>query len=150
MNLDVTYDAYCGLYCGSCPAFLKTKKEVEEGRNIFEGDDAACLGCKSEVVSKWCRICGMKSCSKTKGFDTCADCTEYPCEMIDNFVNDPNWLYHIETPDYIESTRKNGKEKWLKEMKERWSCPSCSEAQDWYSKECPKCKQQQRGYEKKM
>jgi len=90
----------------------------------------------------------MKSCAKGKGYDSCAECADYQCERIRSFVHDPDWLYHIETPWYIQSIRKYGKEQWLREMSVRWSCPNCGEIQDWYSKECSKCKMPQRGYEK--
>lgn len=149
MNLTEKPDAYCGLFCGSCPTFLKTVAAVKEGRTDFSNPEGFCLGCKSEVISGWCTQCNLKSCAREKGYDTCAECSEYPCEAMKGFVEAGDWMYHIETPYYIALIKREGKPAWLEQMKKRWSCTGCGKPQDWYAMACPGCGTPQRGYPQK-
>lgn len=47
--------AYCGLYCGSCKAYLKEK----------------CPGCAKNEKAAWCKI---RSCNMQNGTAACAEC----------------------------------------------------------------------------
>jgi hypothetical protein len=127
---------------------MKTEAAVKAGRTDFSHPEGFCLGCKSDVISGWCAQCTFKECARKKGYDTCAECTEYPCTPIQGFIHDPDWLYHIETPGYIASIKKNGKAAWLKEMETRWSCPSCAQPADWYTMECTRCGTTLKGFKK--
>jgi hypothetical protein len=55
---DENLIAYCGLYCGACPRFLKGK----------------CSGCKANIKSKWCKV---KPCNIETGIKSCAECKKY-------------------------------------------------------------------------
>ena len=69
---DPNFVAYCGLYCGACRSYLK-------GR---------CPGCHDNERAKWCKL---RSCCIGKGYQTCADCTEYPdpgdCKNFNNIMS---------------------------------------------------------------
>lgn len=60
-EVDITKDenliAYCGLYCGACPRFLKGK----------------CNGCKENNPS-WCKV---KPCNLENNYTSCADCKQF-------------------------------------------------------------------------
>lgn len=64
--------AYCGLYCGSCKAYLKDK----------------CPGCHENSKASWCKV---RSCNIEHGYKSCADCTEYSdpreCRKFNNFIS---------------------------------------------------------------
>ena len=64
--------AYCGLACNNCGMFIKGK----------------CAGCHSPKPMN--RNCKMKACAQEKGYQTCADCTEFnnlrDCKKLNNFV----------------------------------------------------------------
>lgn len=149
MNLEEKRDAYCGLYCGACPVFISTAAAIAAGKTDFTNPEGFCLGCKSAVVSGWCAQCTLKSCAKEKGFDTCAECAKYPCEPMKGFIEAADWPYHIETPYNVALIKKDGKAAWMENQKERWSCPGCDTAQDWYAKKCASCGAELRGYDKK-
>lgn len=88
-------DAYCGLYCGACPKFMMTENgEIEEfaAKNGLSVEDFACSGCKSGQVAKWCRVCKLKMCAQEKGFDSCAECRDYPCTDLISFRMTRNTL----------------------------------------------------------
>ncbi|MBN1397949.1 MAG: DUF3795 domain-containing protein [Bacteroidetes bacterium] len=64
--------AYCGLYCGACPAYLKEK----------------CPGCLENKRAGWCKI--RLCCSENK-YKSCADCTEFKdvndCKKFNNAIS---------------------------------------------------------------
>jgi deoxyhypusine synthase len=51
---DPEFIAYCGLYCGACPRFLKGK----------------CSGCRKSETLSWCKI---RNCNENNNYHTCAD-----------------------------------------------------------------------------
>jgi len=92
--------AYCGLNCDECKAFKATQKRdfewkkqiaehwMEQLKVEFEPQDAECNGCKSGVISGWCRkICRIRPCAQEKNVKTCAHCDNYPCSMLKEFLS---------------------------------------------------------------
>jgi hypothetical protein len=90
---------YCGLDCSKCDAFKATqtrdvdfKKQIaerwtREQATEFTPQDIECDGCRSERISGWCsRICLIRPCAEERGVDTCAHCTDYPCEKLEKFL----------------------------------------------------------------
>ena len=53
---DKNLTAYCGLYCGACPRYLK-------GR---------CAGCRENEKLSWCKI---RDCNMQHSYSSCADCS---------------------------------------------------------------------------
>lgn len=136
-------DGFCGLFCASCPNYMASEK----------GDPKAvgaslCHGCKSDKKDPdlWCANCTLKACALEKGVSFCYECDEFPCNQLEGFKNDPNFPYHLEVYDYMQMIKTEGKDKWLKEMKKRWSCPSCGTAFDWWTTTCTKCGGKTDGY----
>jgi hypothetical protein len=56
---DENLIAYCGLYCGACPRYVKGK----------------CPGCLVTEKSQWCNV---RPCNIGKGYKSCAQCSEFP------------------------------------------------------------------------
>jgi len=92
--------AYCGLDCSKCKAFKATQtKDAEEKRKIaerwtegmktrFKAEDIDCRGCKTDVISGWCRkICKIRPCADKRKVETCAHCEDYPCEKLKEFLS---------------------------------------------------------------
>ncbi|MBN1499318.1 MAG: DUF3795 domain-containing protein [Spirochaetes bacterium] len=65
---NVSLVAFCGLFCGSCRAYLK-------GR---------CKGCSENTKASWCNIrkCCIENCIKS-----CAECTKNGIENCKDFRN---------------------------------------------------------------
>ena len=71
IKTDVSLIAYCGLYCGACPSYLKER----------------CPGCRDNVKATWCQI--RKCCEENK-FQSCADCTKVEpddCKKYNTFFS---------------------------------------------------------------
>jgi len=58
ITVDPNLVAYCGLYCGACPRYLKDR----------------CPGCHDNHKATWCKI---RSCCIEHGYATCASCTDH-------------------------------------------------------------------------
>lgn len=90
---------YCGIDCGECDAYIATinRDEALKARTAeqwskelgieMKPGELTCLGCKSNVNTKYCGECPIRSCNETKGIEICADCKDYPCERIESFLN---------------------------------------------------------------
>jgi hypothetical protein len=95
--------AYCGLHCNECEMFKATqakdyeqKKQIakrwsDQGEIKFKPEDIDCEGCKSDVLSGWCRkICKIRPCAEERKVETCAHCNDYPCGKLKEFLsNEP-------------------------------------------------------------
>jgi len=91
--------AYCGLVCSDCPAFLATQKndDVERKRVAelwskeygasIKPEEINCDGCLStgDKVFGHCRVCNIRKCGQSKNVQSCAYCSEYPCEKNKSF-----------------------------------------------------------------
>jgi hypothetical protein len=136
MNLDERL-GYCGLYCPGCGVFQATI----EGPGLSAGDGSVmrCLGCNSEVLTKWCANCELKDCARDLGFRYCGECGKFPCEKFVRFRDDREYPYHQDTPAMMERLSVVGLEAWCAEQDARWNCPSCGARFDWFATACPKC-----------
>lgn len=95
--------AYCGLDCCACRAFKATQAKDSEWKKTianqwneglstgFSPEDIDCNGCRSETISGWCRkICKIRPCAEQKKVKTCAECDDYQCEKLKEFLsNEP-------------------------------------------------------------
>lgn len=91
--------AFCGLECGSCPAYIATQsgdtvalagvaaRWSSETDMQIAADSILCDGCKSGStrINTFCAFCGIRECAVRRGFDTCARCEAYPCEKLLDF-----------------------------------------------------------------
>ncbi len=105
---------YCGLNCETCDAFVATKnndnnlrektaKEWSKMNQVeIRAEDINCVGCKEDGVKiSFCAYCEIRSSNITKGYSSCAECKEYPCEQESNLINNVP-----DAREYIEKNRK--------------------------------------------
>ena len=88
----------CCLYCGLCPRYQSTAK-------------SRCPGYKVLSLTISCKIynCGVKK----NGFETCAQCGEFPCDKYDKFFDWDSFISHKVCLPNLERVRKVGLKKWL-------------------------------------
>ena len=139
--METRYDTYCGLYCGACSVMRANEQGlVEETAAEWETkpEDITCHGCKSDVLSVYCRTCEIKACAVEKGIEFCADCSAYPCERLIAFRDD-EWPHHSVVTRNSDEIRQLGSEHWLESQAKRWRCSACSHRTTWYDETCPSC-----------
>ena len=81
---------YCGLDCAKCPVYITTKNNDEELRKKTAeqwGMDVEKLycemcNCEDGQVFEWCEQCPIRACARERGFTTCAECPDYPCDKM--------------------------------------------------------------------
>jgi len=134
-------EAYCGLYCGACPVYLKREGDwivqvvVEQYGLSFEA--LRCEGCRSDVLSPSCMDCGIRDCAQRKGLDSCAPCGEFPCKEIAGFgAVRP---HGAEAVPNLKAIRRDGAEQWRIDQAAHWACNQCGTVGSWYEQVCPTC-----------
>ena len=147
--MDYRFDAYCGLYCGSCERLHASKDNKltefsKDGNQLIE--DIKCFGCKSDTVAKHCRTCEIKLCNQEKNIEFCNQCPEYPCVKLTEFKETPRYPYHCEVFDNLKFIEEKGLKQWLEEQQNRWSCPKCNNEFMWYTQQCEQCGTEVNGY----
>ncbi len=92
--------AYCGMDCSDCEGFLATeendndkRKEVAEKWSLQYNSDIKteqinCSGCKSDGEKFFFTedMCPIRKCNIAKGTANCAECNEYQCTRLKDFI----------------------------------------------------------------
>ncbi len=89
--------AYCGINCSTCPAYVATQKEQDSVRikiaelwsdkdHHYEACEITCKGCHEPWGKKFrhCKECQVRACAREKLYDTCAECSDYPCNKLED------------------------------------------------------------------
>lgn len=95
--------ARCGLYCGACRKYVAGK----------------CPGCRANEKAEWCKI---RSCSASKGYHSCADCSMdvRECKTFSNLIGKIfGLIFRSDRHACIARIREAGKEAYVAEMAEK-------------------------------
>ena len=92
--------AACGLVCSGCFAYKATMKDdnalraktAEFWSTIYGADikpkDINCAGCLTDGVKfNHCNVCEIRKCCLEKGYENCAHCPDYSCDILEGFLN---------------------------------------------------------------
>lgn len=93
--------AYCGLDCGECEAYIATQKNDRAGLEAtakkwaeqFGGKDISaemciCDGCPSgkRTSPAHAVTCAIRLCASAREVATCAHCPDYGCDTLNGFL----------------------------------------------------------------
>lgn len=133
--------AYCGLYCPMCSfiaacetkdrAHLSAMPEQYDHLKQHTFEECACPGCREQQDR--CH-CAMKPCAESKGFISCADCKDFPCQTITDFGDD-GAPHHSQAVQNLWKIKEIGYDMWQQEMDSQCQC-ECGYRQSWYLN-CP-------------
>lgn len=124
-------DGYCGIYCGSCPLYLKSKAAKDPAKVV-------CLGCKSDKTAPHCTTCAIKTCAQGKKLSSCGQCKGFPCAKTKPFHGNGE-DYRLLAEKSCYAIRDGGCGAWLKAQPKRWTCPKCGTRFSFKDEACPKC-----------
>jgi hypothetical protein len=134
----------CGLYCGACGVYQATQENNTEKILHYamvlnqSFNDTLCDGCGAERKSLHCtKICNFIDCKKQKGVNFCADCSEFPCQALNEFKL--KMPHRAEIIDAQIRIKEIGTERWLMEMVDYFSCPQCKTENSAYHLVCRAC-----------
>ncbi len=136
--------APCGLYCGVCGILIAHKsndQKFKERLSTVYGcspDDIACKGCLSEATFIYCQTCPIKSCTRSKDYEGCHECSDFPCKLIEDFPVPVGKKVILRA---IPAWRELGTERWIDEEEKRYNCPSCGYPLFRGAKRCRSCKE---------
>ncbi len=107
----------CGAYCKTC---------IEEWQKKEYPNERTCRGCKlgyesgeRDLSKAKCEI--KVCCFRERRLETCADCPDYPCAILNVFWSKNGWKYK-QYKKQLEFIRQNGYEEFLKRADE-WKGP---------------------------
>lgn len=147
--------APCGLYCGTCGVYIATRDENAKFKAILgnlygtEPEETECLGCmQAEPAQKlyaYCRACTIRDCVQSKGFYSCHQCGDWPCDMIRDFpIATGRRVMQQAIPEWRACVDARGDEKgseaWARSECERYHCTDCGEPLFRGAQRCRSCK----------
>lgn len=133
----VTCDTFCGIYCGACLTnIVKDNGKIKEtaaklNRTV---EQLTCSECKTALHQD----CFFVTCCTSKGYQNCSECPDMPCEEITKFATDGMKHHAVIIPNLMR-IREIGLSDWLKEMKEKYTCPHCGARTGWSYLKCDAC-----------
>jgi hypothetical protein len=147
--------APCGLYCGACGVYIATRDKNEKFRQVMgnlygtKPEETVCLGCMQPEPPKeiygYCKMCSIRNCVRSKGFYSCHQCLDWPCDMIENFgFATGRRVMKNSIPIWREKVSLLGDEKgsveWARSVCKRYHCPSCGKSLFRGAQRCRHCK----------
>jgi len=147
--------APCGLYCGTCGVYIATRDGNEKFRAVLgklygsEPEQTQCLGCMQpdppKMLYGFCENCTIRQCVKSKGYYSCHQCEQWPCDMIENFpLATGVRVMKRAIALWREMVARYGDEKgsieWARAECERYHCSSCGQPLFRGAQRCRVCK----------
>jgi hypothetical protein len=128
-TIPTTLIAPCGMNCRLCQAYERDKK--------------ACPGCRgnNSFKSKSCVACRIKNCEKiVEGrIEYCFSCDGFPCARLKHLDKRYRTKYGMSMIDNLEAIRRFGIRHFVRNEKERWTCPECGELLSVHKAQCLSC-----------
>lgn len=152
--------APCGLYCGTCGVYIATRDNNEKFKAVLGNlyrtrpEETECLGCMQEEGAEklyvYCRLCSIRECIRSKGYYSCHQCGEWPCELIQNFgLATGKRVMERTIPIWRELAARLGDEagsvEWARSECARYHCSSCGYPLFRGAQQCRNCKKEVAG-----
>ncbi len=133
MSTSVTFDrsmiAPCGMNCGTCYAYLRTKNK--------------CCGCLSASVNnyKTVHLCIIKNCEHLEKTTSkfCFDCDTFPCKRLKQLDKRYRTKYRTSFIENLGTIKEFGITYFLTNEAIRWTCPDCGSTLSCHRNYCLNC-----------
>jgi uncharacterized protein DUF3795 len=121
--------APCGMNCRLCRAY---------GR-----DRNACPGCRGDdsLKPKTRVLCRIKTCEKiVRGkVRYCFNCDSFPCDRLNHLDTRYRTKYGMSMIDNLVHIKKSGIRLFIRNEKEKWTCPECGQLICVHQPQCLSC-----------
>lgn len=124
----------CGIDCGICSGYLRTKNR--------------CLGClvKAEGNLNHIASCSKKQCTANHQVTYCFECPSFPCYNLKKLEKRYATQYG-ESPIYQGIfVREHGLEAFRALQLQKWNCVRCGEGLNVHKSICPHCEEKNPNY----
>ncbi len=99
--------ACCGIDCGLCPTY-------------YTRGPSKCPGCGGPEFSSKHPSCSILTCCvKTNSVETCADCTQYPCEKLKSWDKADSFVTHKVCLQNLSIIKQGGLERFIEQQTRR-------------------------------
>ena len=109
--------APCGMNCGLCYAFLRSRNR--------------CPGCRGDDRGKpKTRVtCKIKNCETRRGNhgNSCTSCEDFPCDRLTCLDKRYRTQYGMSMIDNLRSIEAKGLDAFVERERIKWACPGCGE-----------------------
>ena len=134
-DLDpATLIAPCGMNCGLCRAYLRTRK--------------ACPGCRGNdrVKPKTRVTCRIKNCESRIGGRAgyCCDCASVLCELLIHLDQRYRAKYGMSMVENLKTIRVSGMQSFIRSEQSKWVCVGCGATICVHQPRCRVCQRQWR------
>lgn len=127
--IPTTLIAPCGMNCRLCSAYMRDKK--------------TCPGCRGDDTDKPKSVvsCRIKNCEEMAGAEIkyCSGCDNFPCLRLKHLDKRYRTKYGMSMIANLESIRKSGIRQFIRNEKERWTCPQCGTMICVHKPQCISC-----------
>ena len=117
MTRQNTYSviAPCGMNCGACLAYLRTKNKCPGCRNIVNDTSVSLSRCK------------IKNCEQLQNNHSkfCFNCNEYPCKRLKNLDKRYRTKYHMSMIENLNDIKLFGIRKFVNNENTKRACQTC-------------------------
>jgi hypothetical protein len=107
--------APCGMNCGLCRAFLRSRNRCPGCRGDDHGKPKTRVACRI----KNCELRGRA------GGDFCTGCASFPCERLSSLDKRYRMKYGMSMLENLRSIGAGGLASFVEREKSRWTCPGC-------------------------
>ena len=106
---------YCGYNCYLCAARSEDinirQKMIEAwrkylGHEHYSAENVKCEGCKSEGDKIADKQWKARPCARNKGFESCAQCDEFPCEKVQHLITSSSRMLTFRAPLFKKITEE--------------------------------------------
>ena len=125
--------APCGMNCGLCMAYLRHTNKCPGCR----GDDAGKPLTRTRCKIKTCHI------FENETSEFCCQCENIPCDVLKRLDKRYHTKYGMSMIENLESIKRDGMKKFLKNEKVKWTCPTCGGMICVHNKRCYNCERKQ-------
>jgi hypothetical protein len=133
MNAKVTFDksliAPCGMNCGTCMAYLRSKNK--------------CPGCRvsSEDKSISVKRCIVQGCVDLKSTNSkfCYECGKFPCARIKQLDKRYRTKYRTSFIENLTMIKEKGMDQFLEFESDRRTCVNCGSVLCVHREKCQMC-----------
>jgi hypothetical protein len=121
--------APCGINCGTCIAFLRSRNR--------------CGGCRRDTenlpVSR--QRCIIRNCERRDATASkqCYECELFPCKRLKQLDKRYSTKYHQSLIQNLVTIRESGMKKFLANEARKWTCTNCGATLCVHRENCPGC-----------
>jgi hypothetical protein len=107
------------------------------GRLAQTIEETRCTGCRTALLSKYCRTCSLVTCAGDRHLSFCNQCPDFPCSEFEAFQT--GRPHRLELKRDLALCEELGVREWLRRAEARYSCRSCGTVNSAYDIRCRKC-----------